>query len=151
MHRALQTSLRTDRPHPSTDPRTNPHSYPHSLLCQKLCELTDVSPKEKHFFLLWNHFMQANPILSQIQLPAQTLAFVREHGATLAEHGLEEQWTAHLTNLWYEGVLGRDRVVECMDLYNNTCASLQLLAQNNNPGGTLLLLPVTTIQLYLRE
>jgi len=69
--------------------------------------------------------MQANPILSQIQLPAQMLAFVREHGATLAEHGLEEQWTAHLTNLWYEGVLGRDRVLECMDLYNNTSATLE--------------------------
>jgi len=68
--------------------------------------------------------MKSNPILSQIQLPTQTLNFVRDHCTDFAKHGLEEQLIAHLTNMWYEGVIGRDAMLECMDLYNDFDASL---------------------------
>ena len=90
---------------------------------QQVCAFADVSEKEKHFFLLWNHFMEDNPILTQIQLPRQTRDFVRRHCADIAAHRLEEQLIAHLTSMWYEGVLGRDCLLQCMDLYHGAHAS----------------------------
>lgn len=83
-----------------------------------MCELSDVSAKEKHFYLLWNQFMQANPIISQISIPRQCSNFVRQNADSILEHGLEEQLIAHLTNLWYEGVIAQSHMLECMDYYN---------------------------------
>lgn len=86
---------------------------------QALCDLTDVSSKEKHLFSLWNAFMRKKPILSQIQLPSQLRTFVQEHSSTIAEHGLEEELIAHVTNMWVEGVIGRWNMLECMRIYND--------------------------------
>jgi len=92
---------------------------------QKLCELTDVTEKEKIFFLLWNRYMQANPILSQIQLPSQTFAFVSAHCSIVLKRRLEEQLIAHLTNMWYEGVIGQECMLKCMDFYNKFAGSAE--------------------------
>jgi len=34
------------------------------------------------------------------------------------ERRLEEQLIAHLTNMWYEGVIGQECMLKCMDFYN---------------------------------
>jgi len=84
-----------------------------------------VTEKEKIFFLLWNRYMQANPILSQIQLPSQTFAFVSSHCSIVLERRLEEQLIAHLTNMWYEGVIGQECMVKCMDFYSEVAGSAE--------------------------
>jgi VEFS-Box of polycomb protein len=83
-----------------------------------LYELTDVTSKEKHFFLMWNDFMRKNPVLSEVQLSDSALRFVREYSFAIVDHRLEEQLIAHVTNMWYEGVIGRRVLVDCMDLFN---------------------------------
>jgi VEFS-Box of polycomb protein len=83
-----------------------------------LYELTDVTSKEKHFFLMWNEFMRKNPVLSEVQLSANALQFVREYSFAIVDHQLEEQLIAHITNMWYEGVVGRRVLLDCMDLFN---------------------------------
>lgn len=85
---------------------------------QALCDLEDVSEKEKLLFLLWNKFMRTNPILSQNLLPSQLRTFVKEHAAIILESNLEEELIAHMTNMWCEGVIGRENKLECMRFYN---------------------------------
>jgi VEFS-Box of polycomb protein len=103
---------------------------------QALCELTDVSAKEKHFFLLWNKFMRTNPILSQIQLPSQLRTFVREHSRLVCEHDLEDELIAHITNMWCEGVIGRWNMLECMRIYNGYVAERRASARTRSPRRT---------------
>jgi hypothetical protein len=62
--------------------------------------------------------MQANPVLSQVQLPGRCLHFVKEHGRSIEDLALTEQLTAHLMNLWDEGHVGRSHLFECMALFH---------------------------------
>lgn len=62
--------------------------------------------------------MQRNPVLTEIQLPSNLHDFVVEHSTTVATHGLEIPLIAHITNIWLEGVISRQNMVECMRIYD---------------------------------
>jgi hypothetical protein len=85
---------------------------------QMLCEYTDVTDNEKRFFWCWNAFMKAHPILAKTSLPRQCYEFVEHYAETILRHHLDKQLICHLTNLWYEGDIGRSHILACMDYYN---------------------------------
>ena len=96
-----------------------------TYLTQALCELVDVSDKEKHFFLLWNNFVRQTPVLLHDELAARSKEFVKEHADMIQSKHLEDQLLAHLLNMWYEGALKRHDMLEAMDLYHDEAEKLK--------------------------
>ena len=56
--------------------------------------------------------------MSLVSIIMSASEFVGAHCSVVLKLGLEEQLISHLTNMWFEGVIGRDCMLKCMDLYN---------------------------------
>jgi VEFS-Box of polycomb protein len=92
------------------------------LLCaiglQALYDLTDVSEKEKLFMTMWNEYMRNHPIIAAVQLQPHLNSFVTTHSAAIFDNQLEDELIKHLTNMWVEGHIGRQDMLNNMKIYN---------------------------------
>jgi VEFS-Box of polycomb protein len=104
-----------------------------------LDEFTDVSESEKQFFKLWNIFVAEQQQQQQQQqghnnnsnnnivyicnktLPRLLHLFVQQHASILHDQQpqLSEEWIKHLANLWDEGQLNRNDMVDVMQYYTD--------------------------------
>ena len=82
--------------------------------------MTDIFPSEKHFMTLWNKFIRnlPNPIISENQLSSILLLFTEKNSKYIHEYNLKKEFTFHVTNLWLEGQIGRETLLNSMIRYN---------------------------------
>lgn len=67
----------------------------------------------------WNEYMRNHPIIAAVQLPPQLKSFVHEHSAAIFRNQLEDELIKHLTNMWVEGHIGREDMLDNMQSYNS--------------------------------
>jgi len=63
-------------------------------------DFDDVSPSEKEFFKIWNHYIRSHPIRADRDVVESCEEFVREHGCRLASPALRDMFMLHAFNLW---------------------------------------------------
>lgn len=68
--------------------------------------------------MLWNNYIHEHPLAKENELSQRIRDFVQASKSTIRVHGLQEQLQSHLLNLWYEGNIGKDCVLLCMDDFN---------------------------------
>ena len=66
----------------------------------------------------WNEYMRNHPIIAAAQLPAQLKSFVHKHSTQIFDNQLEDELVKHLTNMWVEGHIGREDMLEYKKIYN---------------------------------
>jgi hypothetical protein len=74
---------------------------------------------EKLFMTLWNEYMRKPHIIDAVQLPPQLKSFVQMHSMQIFDNQLEDELVKHLTNMWVEGHIGREDMLESMKIYNS--------------------------------
>uniref|UniRef100_A0A914D7J3 Polycomb protein VEFS-Box domain-containing protein n=1 Tax=Acrobeloides nanus TaxID=290746 RepID=A0A914D7J3_9BILA len=82
-------------------------------IVRRLSEYTDVTLKEKEFFVLWNCFVtkRANRILGGGLIKRALEKFAQEHVEDLVERELVDQWILHLLNLARNSVISQEDLV----------------------------------------
>jgi hypothetical protein len=67
----------------------------------------------------WNEYMRNHPIATAIQLPRQLKSFLYMHSRQVFDNHLEDELIKHLTNMWVEGHIRREDMLENMQLYSS--------------------------------
>jgi hypothetical protein len=78
---------------------------------------------------IWNEHMRKNPIVFELQLSSNLISFIEENWKRIFVNNLEDEWIIHITNLWVEGQVGREAMLDSMRIYN-------ALVANKNFGNT---------------
>ena len=68
---------------------------------------------------MWNEYTRNCPIRAAVQLPPHLKSFVRIHSTLIFENQLEDELMKHLTNMWVEGHIGQEDMLENMKAYNS--------------------------------
>jgi VEFS-Box of polycomb protein len=120
-----------------------------------LDEFTDVSESEKKFFKLWNTFVSSqqqhchdnndNNRITYIcnkTLPRLLHLFVQQYSSILVQddqqdgNKLSEEWIKHLANLWDEGQLNRNDMVDVMQHYTEMSQNIATTAATTTAAVT---------------
>lgn len=68
---------------------------------------------------VWNEYMRNNPIIAAVQLPSYLSSFVKLYSSFIFNNKLEDELIKHVTNMWVEGHIGREDMLDSIKIYNS--------------------------------
>ena len=68
---------------------------------------------------VWNEYMRNNPIIAAVLLPSHLKSFVKLHSSLIFNNQLEDELIKHITNMWVEGQIGREDMLDNIKIYNS--------------------------------
>ena len=81
-------------------------------------DIEDVTPKEKMFMNLWNGYIKCNHVRADRDMSFKCCDFVQVHCKELGRGELRLNLLLHLFNLWDNGVISEDRILVCMEVFD---------------------------------
>jgi hypothetical protein len=82
---------------------------------------------------VWNEYMRNYPIIAALQLPSQLKSFVKFHSSLIFGNQLEDELIKHLTNMWVEGHIGREDMLENIKIYNSLVVAKHCCSNVSQP------------------